>query len=153
MSAIFLSASVPLVGRGSYHETANPFLIQCAVRELVMAVIRQHKIVWGGHPAITPLLWSAAQAVGIEYTVAVELFQSRLFQKVLPAEKASISTGTRIVIRPPLTPISRWIPASSACLRTAGEASGRSTASRATGAGVAAGGVAAAGRVGRGGDS
>jgi hypothetical protein len=41
MSAIFLSASVPLVGRGSYHETANPFLIQCAVRELVITVIRQ----------------------------------------------------------------------------------------------------------------
>jgi len=48
MSAIFLSASVPLVGRGTYHETADPFLIQCAVRELVIAVIRQHKIVWGG---------------------------------------------------------------------------------------------------------
>jgi len=26
-----------------YHETADPFLIQCAVRELVIAVIRQHR--------------------------------------------------------------------------------------------------------------
>lgn len=54
MSAIFLSASVPLVGRGSYHETANPFLIQCAVRELVIAVIRQHKIVWEAIPLSRP---------------------------------------------------------------------------------------------------
>lgn len=65
MSAIFLSASVPLVGRGSYHETANPFLIQCAVRELVIAVIRQHKIVWGGHPAITPMIWSICEDLGL----------------------------------------------------------------------------------------
>ena len=48
MSAIFLSASVPIIGRGgNYHETADPFLIQCAVRELVMAVIGDHKIVFG----------------------------------------------------------------------------------------------------------
>jgi hypothetical protein len=44
MNAIFLSASVPLVGRGNYHETADPFLIQCAVRELVTAVITQSQI-------------------------------------------------------------------------------------------------------------
>jgi len=50
MDAIFLSASVPISGRGSYHETANPFLIQCAVRELVISVIRTHRIVWGGAP-------------------------------------------------------------------------------------------------------
>ena len=35
MSAIFLSASVPILGRGTYHETADPFLIQSAVREFV----------------------------------------------------------------------------------------------------------------------
>ena len=43
MDAIFLSASVPVPGRGHYHETANPFLIQCAVRELVISVIRTSK--------------------------------------------------------------------------------------------------------------
>jgi hypothetical protein len=48
MNAIFLSASVPLVGRGNYYETADPFLIQSAVRELVLAVIKQSRIVWGG---------------------------------------------------------------------------------------------------------
>jgi hypothetical protein len=50
--------------------------------------------VWGGHPAITPLLWSAAQAVGVEYTMAVELYQSRLYEKVLPAENEHFSNVT-----------------------------------------------------------
>lgn len=54
-------------------------------------VLGRRKLVWGGHPAITPLLWSAAQAVGVEYTVAVELFQSRLFTKVLPEENKYFS--------------------------------------------------------------
>ena len=43
MSAIFLSASVPVVGRGNYYETADPFLIQFAVRQLVTATIRDQK--------------------------------------------------------------------------------------------------------------
>jgi len=86
MSAIFLSASVPLVGRGTYHETANPFLIQCAVRELVIAVIRQHKIVWGGHPAITPMIWSICEDLGVDYAQSVILYQSTFFAEVFPEE-------------------------------------------------------------------
>ncbi len=86
MSAIFLSASVPLVDRGTYHETANPFLIQCAVRELVMAVIRQHKIVWGGHPAITPMIWSICEDLGMDYSQSVVLYQSRFFEDRYPEE-------------------------------------------------------------------
>ena len=73
MSEIFLSASVPLIGRGNYHETADPFLIQCAVREFVMAVIRTQQIVWGGHPAITPMIWSICEDLGINYSKSVVL--------------------------------------------------------------------------------
>ncbi len=86
MSAIFLSASVPLVGRGTYHETANPFLIQCAVRELVIAVIRQHKIVWGGHPAITPMIWAICEDLGVDYAKSVVLYQSMFFADSFPEE-------------------------------------------------------------------
>ncbi|CAM5507551.1 SLOG domain-containing protein [Eoetvoesiella caeni] len=86
MGAIFLSASVPLVDRGKYHETANPFLIQCAVRELIMAVIRQHKIVWGGHPAITPMIWSICEDLGMDYSQSVVLYQSKFFQDRYPEE-------------------------------------------------------------------
>jgi hypothetical protein len=86
MSAIFLSASVPTTQRGTYHETANPFLIQCAVRELLLAVIRQHKIIWGGHPAITPMLWSICEDLGVDYAEAVVLYQSRFFADDYPEE-------------------------------------------------------------------
>jgi hypothetical protein len=86
MSTIFLSASVPLIDRGTYHETANPFLIQCAVRELVMAVIRQHKIVWGGHPAITPMIWAICEDLGVDYSRSVTLYQSKFFEDRYPEE-------------------------------------------------------------------
>lgn len=88
MDAIFLSASVPVAGRGSYHETANPFLIQCAVRELVISVIRTHRIVWGGHPSITPMIWSICEDLDVSYTDSVVLYQSRFFDDRFPEENA-----------------------------------------------------------------
>lgn len=86
MSAIFLSASVPLIGRGHYHENSNPFLIQCAVRELVLAVVRTHRIVWGGHPSITPMLWTICQDLGVDYSERVVLYQSAFFEDRFPEE-------------------------------------------------------------------
>ncbi|MCP5410134.1 MAG: hypothetical protein H6963_12680 [Chromatiaceae bacterium] len=86
MKEIFLSASVPEKNRGHYYESANPFLIQCAVRELLIAVIRDYRIVWGGHPAITPMIWTICQDLGINYTSSVILYQSRYFEKYFPEE-------------------------------------------------------------------
>ena len=86
MSAIFLSASVPVEGRGNYHETADPFLIQCAVRELVIAVIRDRQIVWGGHPAITPMIWRICEDLKVDYSKMVVLYQSRFFEDRFPEE-------------------------------------------------------------------
>lgn len=86
MNAIFLSASVPLVGRGNYSETADPFLIQCAVRELVISVIERQRIVWGGHPSITPMIWTICQDMNIEYSKSVVLYQSKFFEDRFPEE-------------------------------------------------------------------
>lgn len=86
MSAIFLSASVPVEGRGNYHETADPFLIQCAVRELVIAVIRDRQIVWGGHPAITPMIWHICEDLKVDYSQRIVLYQSRFFEDQFPEE-------------------------------------------------------------------
>jgi len=91
MDAIFLSASVPIAGRGSYHQTANPFLIQCAVRELVISVIRTHRIVWGGHPSITPMIWSICEDLDVNYANSVVLYQSRFFKDRFPEENARFS--------------------------------------------------------------
>lgn len=86
MGAIFLSASIPVAGRGPYFETADPFLIQCAVREFAIAAVRQHRIVWGGHPAITPMIWSICEDLGVEYAESVILYQSRFFEGRYPEE-------------------------------------------------------------------
>ncbi len=86
MSAIFLSASVPVVGRGTYYETADPFLIQSAVRAFVIEVIRDKQIVWGGHPAITPMIWAICEDLKVSYSRAVVLYQSRFFEDSFPEE-------------------------------------------------------------------
>lgn len=86
MSAIFLSASVPVIGREPYFGTANPFLIQTAVRELVVAVIRTHRIVWGGHPSITPMVWNICNDLGVSYSESVILYQSKFFEDTFPVE-------------------------------------------------------------------
>ena len=86
MKEIFLSASVPVSGRGRFIETADPFLIQIAVRELVSAVSGKYVLVWGGHPAITPMVWAICEDLGADYEQSVVLYQSRFFEERFPAE-------------------------------------------------------------------
>jgi hypothetical protein len=86
MSAIFLSSSVPVIGRGNFYETADPFLIQTAVREFVTLVLGRRVIVWGGHPAITPMVWAVCEDLGVDFAGAVVLYQSRFFDDVFPEE-------------------------------------------------------------------
>ncbi|HBC3930631.1 TPA: hypothetical protein KD853_003780 [Vibrio parahaemolyticus] len=86
MGEIFLSASIPVIGRRQYYKTADPFLIQCAVRELAISTVRRHKIVWGGHPAITPMIWNICEDLGADYTDSVILYQSRFFEGSYPEE-------------------------------------------------------------------
>lgn len=91
MTAVFLSASLPIVGRDDYHETSNPFLIQCEVRELVIAIIRERRLVWGGHPSITPMIWTVCQDLGVEYADRVVLYQSCFFEDRFPEETANFN--------------------------------------------------------------
>jgi hypothetical protein len=94
MKRIFLSASVPQPGRGNFHETADPFLIQFAVRELMMLTLGRRQIVWGGHPAITPMIWAICEDLGVTYSSAVHLYQSRFFSNVFPEENDNFSNLT-----------------------------------------------------------
>lgn len=86
MNAIFLSASVPVPGRGKYYLSADPFLIQFAVRELITTVLGRRLIVWGGHPAITPMVWAACEDLGVDYRSSVVLYQSTFFADFFPDE-------------------------------------------------------------------
>lgn len=86
MSAIFLSAGVPTIESGNYHESADPFLIQIAVREFVTLALGRRLIVWGGHPAITPMIWAVCEDLGVNYAEAVVLYQSMYFEEDYPEE-------------------------------------------------------------------
>ena len=95
MGAIFLSASVPT--KQPFDADARPQEIQAAISALAQVVLGRKKLVWGGHPAITPLLWAAAQAVGVEYAVAVDLFQSRFFkEEAFPRENKHFANVTYV---------------------------------------------------------
>ena len=86
MKAIFLSASVPVIGRSDYFNTADPFLIQTAVRELMTLALGRRRIIWGEHPAITPMVWAVCEDLGVSYADAVVLYQSRFFEELFPKE-------------------------------------------------------------------
>ena len=82
---IFLSASIPQPGR-SYYGTADPLLIHFAVRAFLSLVLGRRRVVWGGHPSITPMVQAACQGLGVTYTQAVTLYQSEFFKGQYPAE-------------------------------------------------------------------
>jgi hypothetical protein len=82
---IFLSASVPLRERHPvYFQTADPIAIRDAVIALATVVLPATGIVFGGHPAITPLI-SAVAARLRQVRGQVVLFQSGWFVKTMPA--------------------------------------------------------------------
>lgn len=58
MKNIFLSASIPLPDRHpKYYDTADIIAIRDAIIALTAIVLPQYRIIWGGHPSITPLIY------------------------------------------------------------------------------------------------
>lgn len=85
--AIFLSASVPDPKRApEFAETADTVAITAAVSALVYVTLGRRLLVWGGHPAITPMVWVTASDVGVDYGSWVKLYQSRFFQDEFPED-------------------------------------------------------------------
>jgi len=95
--AIFLSASVPDPNRSAkYFSTADPLAIGAAVSGLVYVTLGRRLLVWGGHPAITPMIWASANDVGVDYGLWVHLYQSLLFKDDFPAENARFQNVTYV---------------------------------------------------------
>ena len=88
---IFLSASVPLPSRNpDYFATANIIAIRDAIRALVMVVVEQQiELVFGGHPAITPMIRIQIAQTGTPVGERVVMFQSRFFNREFPADNAA----------------------------------------------------------------
>lgn len=96
MSAIFLSAGVPEPSDPKYGD-ADPLRILAAVRALCLVTLRTQRIVWGGHPAITPMIWAACVNLEVDPLKAVHLYQSLFFpEEVRPAENKTFGTVTDV---------------------------------------------------------
>lgn len=100
MGAIFLSASVPVPGRGNFHETADVVLIRAAVSALITVVLGRRLLVWGGHPAVTPMIWATAEDLKVDYGAAVHLYQSRFFEEDFPEENKRFANVTNVESTP-----------------------------------------------------
>jgi hypothetical protein len=84
---IFLSASVPLPERDKeYIETADIIAIRDAVVALATVVLPHHRIVWGGHPSITPLIYYVMDKLNLNIQNHVTIYQSKLFEKFFPED-------------------------------------------------------------------
>lgn len=89
MPCIFLSASIPLPGHDpKYQETADVIAIRDSVRALVSVVAPTGQIVFGGHPAITPLIRMLVRGMTPEVNQHIILYQSAFYRRNFPPETA-----------------------------------------------------------------
>lgn len=93
--AIFLSAGVPDPKRGpEYAKTADTVAITAAVSALVHVTLGRRLLVWGGQPAITPMIWAVAEGLGVEYGSWVKLYQSKHFKDEYPEDNERFQNVT-----------------------------------------------------------
>jgi hypothetical protein len=79
---IFLSASIP--DRDPYVRDSDHLAIREAVLALVAVTVRERRLVFGGHPAISPLVEHAARSLNAVDNI--DIFQSEWFRNVIPPE-------------------------------------------------------------------
>lgn len=93
---IFLSASVPKVGR-EYYGTEDVIAIRDAVIALASAVLSNpdYHLIWGGHPSITPLISQVLERLELKMSDKVTMYQSAWYQDRFPLENRNI--GCKIV--------------------------------------------------------
>jgi hypothetical protein len=82
---VFLSASFPSGKRGKKFKPYDTAAISAAVRALTRAILlAEHRIVFGAHPMISPVVLLAAGE--FEVSGAIDVFQSEYFRKDIPSE-------------------------------------------------------------------
>ena len=85
--SVFLSASIPDPKRApKYAKTADTVAITAAVGALVYVTLGRRRLVWGGHPAITPMIWVIAESMKVDYGQWVKLYQSNFFEDEFPED-------------------------------------------------------------------
>jgi hypothetical protein len=92
MKSIFLSASIPTPDRSpEFAKTVDTACIAAAVAALVHVCLGRRRVVWGGHPAITPMIAIIADEIDVDYEKWVTLYQSEFFKDSFPEDNAKFS--------------------------------------------------------------
>ena len=89
MKNIFLSASIPSPERHpKYYESADIIAIREAIIALTTIALPHHRIIWGGHPSITPLIYFVMEKMGLQNKIQehVTLYQSEYFKDKFPVD-------------------------------------------------------------------
>ncbi len=82
---IFLSASIPLKERDpKYFDSADVIAIRDSVIALATVVLPSHRLIWGGHPSITSIIYYVMERLGLKIQDHVLLYQSKYFEKYFP---------------------------------------------------------------------
>ena len=98
LSNIFLSASIPAIGE-PFYDTTDVIAIRDSVKALATVVLPKAHLIWGGHPAITPLIRNVFLAINSEINIKkhVTLYQSEYFVEDFPKEN---DTFEELIITP-----------------------------------------------------
>ena len=87
-AAVFLSAGVPDPAARHFVGEGDSVAISAAVAAVLEVTLGRRRLVWGGHPAITPMVWAFAESMGLDYGEWVLLYQSLRFEDEFPDETA-----------------------------------------------------------------
>jgi hypothetical protein len=87
LNKIFLSASIPYPNRNrKFYDTADIIAIRDSVRALATIVIPFTKLIWGGHPSITPLIRFVMEKMNTNLKEHITLYQSNFFKDSFPED-------------------------------------------------------------------
>ena len=87
LNKIFLSASIPYQERDrKFYDTADIVAIRDSVRALAAVVIPNAHLIWGGHPAITPLIRFVMEHLNTRLKDHITLYQSNFFKDDFPKD-------------------------------------------------------------------
>lgn len=89
LNKIFLSAGIPYHAKDRdsvYFNTADIIAIRDAVRALATVVIPKAHLVWGGQPAITPLIRFVMEKMNSSLKEHITLYQSNFFKDKFPED-------------------------------------------------------------------
>lgn len=81
LNEIFLSASIPVdSSHQKYSSSADVVAIRDAVRALATVVIPKSRLIWGGHPSITPLIRYVMGRMKSNLQKHIMLYQSNFYR-------------------------------------------------------------------------